>query len=150
MRLAVVGSRNFEFTATAAAPGGPMTIHGVLATWIDLDPDLHIVSGGCQGPDALAIGFAKLWHLGYTVFPANWDVYGKAAGPVRNSRIVAFADAVVAFHDGTSRGTADTIAKAKKAGKAVQIYYPDGRCEETPLADLKAQWRADKEMQAAS
>jgi hypothetical protein len=44
---------------------------------------------------------------------------------MRNSQIVDYAEEVFAFHDGTSRGTLDTIRKAKKAGKLKKIFSPD-------------------------
>ena len=40
---------------------------------------------------------------------------------LRNSLIVADCDMVVAFWDGRSRGTLDTITKAVQAGKRVEI-----------------------------
>jgi hypothetical protein len=51
------------------------------------------------------------------VHHAEWDEYGKQAGPVRNSKMVkaAGADAyMVAFWDGESKGTEDAIKKARK------------------------------------
>jgi hypothetical protein len=50
------------------------------------------------------------------MFPAQWDRYGEAAGPIRNAWMLEFGkpDLVVAFPGG--RGTADMISKARKAG----------------------------------
>lgn len=59
-------------------------------------------------------------------YPAQWDRYGRAAGPVRNQRMldVARPDLVVAFHDdlSRSRGTADMIQRAYRAGVPVRAY----------------------------
>jgi len=41
---------------------------------------------------------------------------------IRNSEMVAGADALIAVWDGISRGTADTIGKAKKSGLKVFVY----------------------------
>ena len=49
-------------------------------------------------------------------FPADWDRYGQAAGPLRNAAMVtAGADMCVAFMHPTSRGTVDCRDKAKRA-----------------------------------
>ncbi len=46
----------------------------------------------------------------------------KAAGPRRNQLIVARCTDVIAFWDGKSPGTLDTIRKAMKAGKSCAVY----------------------------
>lgn len=45
---------------------------------------------------------------------------------------IAGADQVVAFWDGHSRGTADTISKARGKGRPVFVYDVDGRGPHTP------------------
>jgi hypothetical protein len=60
------------------------------------------------------------------VFPADWDKHGKAAGFLRNTTIIENADWVVAFWDGTSRGTSDSIKKAHAAGKPISVFSPTG------------------------
>jgi len=60
------------------------------------------------------------------VIPANWEKYGLRAGFLRNTEIVAEADEVVAFWDGESKGTQDTIKKAKEAGKLKVVFGPTG------------------------
>ena len=74
------------------------------------------IHGECSGADELA----KEWAMknGYTAIgvPANWDFYGKAAGPLRNGAMIEFCepDMVVAFPGG--RGTQEMIRLAEKAG----------------------------------
>lgn len=50
------------------------------------------------------------------MFVADWKRYGKAAGPIRNSQMLEYVKQenplVVAFWDGESHGTRDTINKA--------------------------------------
>lgn len=59
--------------------------------------------------------------------PADWDRYGKKAGPLRNSDMAASgADLCLAFWDGKSRGTLDMITKAARAGIPVRIV-PKGK-----------------------
>lgn len=49
-----------------------------------------------------------------TVFKADWNKHGKAAGPIRNGEMLKDADMLIAFPGG--RGTEDCIRQAKKKG----------------------------------
>lgn len=61
-------------------------------------------------------------------YPANWDLHGNAAGPIRNQRMVDLrppADVLVAAPLGKSPGTRDCMARARKAGiRVVDITLP--------------------------
>jgi len=86
--------------------------------------DLYItelISGGAKGADALAEQYANKNGLLCTVFHANWKEYGRAAGPIRNSEIINAADKIVAFWDGQSKGTADSIKKVQRTNKEITI-----------------------------
>lgn len=87
----------------------------------DLPNGSVVVSGGAKGVDAYAESGARAAGLLVVVHPADWDRYGKSAGPRRNALIVADCDVLLAFWDGKSRGTADSILKAHAAGKAVVV-----------------------------
>jgi hypothetical protein len=69
--------------------------------------------------------------LDVLIFPAAWKELGAKAGPIRNKMIVANADAIVAFWDGKSRGTLNSIVLAEDAGLPVTIYGSNG--EQIPL-----------------
>jgi uncharacterized NAD-dependent epimerase/dehydratase family protein len=89
-----------------------------------------VVSGGAPGVDRWAEYAAAQRGLKVWVERADWEMYGGAAGPIRNTALVALADRLVAFWDGKSRGTADTIRKARAAGLPVEVIgldeYPGG------------------------
>jgi hypothetical protein len=51
----------------------------------------------------------------------NWNAHGKAAGPIRNKVIEEISDRCIAFWDGKSRGTKNTIDLFHRAGKRVDI-----------------------------
>lgn len=109
MKIAIVGSREYS----------PL---GKVEAYIRLLPsDTIIVSGGAKGVDSLAVSWAKFLGMETLVFLPDWNKYGKSAGMRRNSDIVANCDRLVAFWDGISKGTKDSIDKAQLAGKEVEI-----------------------------
>lgn len=81
----------------------------------------EVVSGGAKGADALGEQFAQAHSLSLKLFPADWNVYGNAAGPIRNTQMAEYADALVAFWDGKSKGTKNMIDTAVKLGLKVKI-----------------------------
>jgi len=82
-----------------------------------------IVSGGYpQGGDRFAEVIAKNDGLSITIHFPDWEKHGKAAGFVRNSKIVEDCDVLIAVvHPNRMGGTEDTIKKTKKLGKKVMI-----------------------------
>lgn len=82
----------------------------------------EVVSGGANGVDALGEEWAYKQHLHLMIFPADWDTYGKSAGMRRNRTMAAYADRLIAVHDGVSKGTANMIAEMRKQGKPVFVY----------------------------
>lgn len=116
--VAVVGSREF------------CPLSKVREYVQSLPENAIVVTGGAQGPDLVSELAAKKCGLGVLVFYPNWEKHGKAAGYLRNKRIVEHAREVVAFWDGESRGTKHTIELAEKRGVPVTIIgETDGDAE---------------------
>lgn len=87
-----------------------------------------IIHGGAKGADTLAGEIAK--ELGFTVVPiyAEWDKYGRIAGPIRNRKMLDLKpELVIAFHDDieNSKGTKDCVQEAKRRGISVEVI--DGK-----------------------
>lgn len=60
--------------------------------------------------------------------PADWEQHGRKAGPLRNQRMVDMRpDLVLAFILDDSRGTADCVRRAEKAGIPVRRYERNTR-----------------------
>ncbi len=76
-----------------------------------------------MGVDACAAEYAKSKGLKLTVFLPQYERYGRAAPIVRNKEIVDYADKIVAFWNGNSKGTLSVIKYAKKAGKPCEIIF---------------------------
>lgn len=110
MKIAVVGSRNIRV----------VNIGRYIA-----DSE-EIVSGGAVGVDSCAAAYAKENGIKLTVFLPQYERYGRAAPIVRNKEIVDYADRIVAFWNGRSKGTLSVIKYAKKNEKPCEIIL----CEE--------------------
>ena len=87
--------------------------------------EMKIVSGCCRGADQLGEEFAKNNQLICVKFPADWNQYGKKAGPIRNEEMAVYAaeehGVLMAFWDGKSRGTQNMIKIAEKYGLDVHV-----------------------------
>ena len=105
MKIAVIGSRS-----VAVADIGRYISDGE-----------EIVSGGAVGVDSCAAEYAKQNKIKLTVFLPQYERYGRAAPIVRNKEIVDYADRVVAFWDGHSKGTLSVIRYAEKTGKPCEV-----------------------------
>lgn len=78
-----------------------------------------IICGEARGADSLGKRYALERGIPVLSFPADWDRYGKSAGFRRNKQMAENADALVAFWDGRSKGTANMIELM--AGRPVRI-----------------------------
>ena len=103
--------------------------------WTDLAPITRelkrcrpavVIHGGARGADTLAGTAARILKMQVEVFPADWERYGKAAGPMRNQQMLdeGKPDLVLAFHEHLekSKGTKDMIRRAEKAGVPFEIW----------------------------
>lgn len=112
MKLAIVGSRDYiDYNQMSE----------FIKSKFDMTEIDTIVSGGARGADALAERFAEENGLKMIVKKANWDKYGRAAGPIRNKLIIEEADMVAAFPSPKSTGTRNSMSLAKKAGKRLEV-----------------------------
>ena len=92
----------------------------------NLDKDVLVVHGDCRGADRIAGEVAASLGLRVLAFPAEWAEHGRAAGPIRNQRMLLEAGPfiVLAFHDDveSSRGTKNMISAAKARGVEVKLF----------------------------
>jgi len=114
MKLAIIGSRTFNDYDKLLES---------LIEFFEIERIDEIISGGAKGADSLGERLAESWGRKMTVFEADWNKYGKSAGFIRNQQIIDACDIVLAFWDGKSKGTQDSINKAKLAKKPTFIVY---------------------------
>jgi hypothetical protein len=121
MILAVIGSREFD-----NYPWLCQELDRVHAR----RPITKIVSGGARGADRLGARYARERGIELQEFLAKWEVYNEqtgklekdlGAGHARNTDIINAVEGVVAFWDGRSPGTNNSIKKAEKRGIPVHI-----------------------------
>lgn len=81
----------------------------------------EIVSGKARGADSLGERWGNENNVPIKSFPANWDLHGKRAGYIRNSEMAEYADGLIAFWDGESKGTKHMIDTANTKGLEVHV-----------------------------
>lgn len=86
--------------------------------------DTVVIEGEARGADLMSASVAK--EIGLTVlpFPADWEKFKKAAGPIRNCQMLdQKPDLVIAFHNDieSSKGTKHCVTEAKRRGIPVEI-----------------------------
>jgi hypothetical protein len=107
MKIIVTGGRDYAL------------VSHIFEVLNELQPE-HVTHGDCKtGADAIATEWCRKNGVPYTCYPAHWSRYHRAAGPMRNGRMIhcSGADIVVAFPGG--RGVADCVKQAKKFGMEV-------------------------------
>lgn len=105
MKIAIIGTR-------------ALTIENIGSY---IPPCDEIVSGGAKGVDTYAAEYAHQNHIMLTEFLPKYALYGRAAPIHRNKQIVDYADKIIAFWDGKSKGTLSVIKYAEKAGKECKV-----------------------------
>jgi hypothetical protein len=113
LRVAVVGSRQF--------PNWEMVMAFVAALQ-NLEPDAVVVSGGARGVDSYAEEAADFYGMAKKIWLPDWELRGRSAGFLRNKEIVLDSDITVAFWDGISKGTSNTIGQSRTRRHPVLIY----------------------------
>ena len=85
--------------------------------------DTTVISGHAKGADSLGERLAGEMGWKCEIYPADWNTYGRRAGPIRNSQMLKEGkpDVVIAFRAENSRGTQNMINQAEKAGIPVVV-----------------------------
>lgn len=106
MKVAIVGSRNLQVEH--------------LEDYLPEDTT-EIISGGARGVDRSARDYALAHHIPLVELKPEYERYGRGAPLRRNDAIVDQADLVLAFWDGSSRGTRYVIDRCRRLGVPVKV-----------------------------
>lgn len=111
MRVLVCGGRDYDNAGMLATTLACLHVEHVFDV---------LIEGDARGADKMAGQWARENDIKLEVYPAQWDVYGKGAGYVRNAEMLTKGkpDLVVAFPGG--RGTAMMCKIAEDAGIKVE------------------------------
>lgn len=115
IKLAIVGGRDYN---------NHNNFKVIVDNYIkEIGTPSEIVSGGADGVDTMAEKYAKENNINTKIFKPDYDKYGHGpdAPKMRNTEIVAYATHVLALPTVKSRGTYDSINKAKKMNKILKI-----------------------------
>jgi predicted Rossmann fold nucleotide-binding protein DprA/Smf involved in DNA uptake len=129
MKLIIAGSRDLFLTdmeiskaVSAFIMANPIPVYTVItppAPYLT-----EIVSGKARGIDQLGEAWARARDIPIAPFPADWKKHKKAAGPIRNREMAAYADGALVLWDGKSRGSKNMYETMRGLGKpALCITY---------------------------
>lgn len=112
LKLVIAGSRNL----TPKFTDGIYTAFEIFGiNEDDYEYGIELVTGGCPtGVDA----WVKDWWRP-TIFQADWNKHGKAAGPIRNKEMANYGDALLLIWDGESRGSKNMKEEMLKLKKPI-------------------------------
>jgi hypothetical protein len=110
MKLCIAGSRTLgpkaEFIKSACE-------------MLEITNITEVVSGCASGVDGAGEVFADLINIPVEHFHANWDKYGRSAGPIRNKQMAEYSDVLLLIWDGKSRGSANCKSEFEKLNKPI-------------------------------
>jgi hypothetical protein len=126
VRLIIAGTRHLGFRRIGPdlSEGIPTAADG-LALFQRLDDLLDgleidaVLTGCADGVDLTGELWADVERIPVEHHPADWKTHGKAAGPIRNQAMVEAATHLLVIRYPDSRGSADVLRRAKRAGLVV-------------------------------
>ena len=81
-----------------------------------------IVSGKCPtGADKFGEDYAEENGHEIDPYPADWDKYGLAAGPIRNEQMASVANIAIVAWNGKSKGTRNLIKHCRSYDVPVKM-----------------------------
>jgi hypothetical protein len=119
LKFGIIGSRNFtDKELFLCKVNEVIALEGMA---------ILVISGGAIGADAMAEEWAIENSIEFQVFKPQHKDFPKsisrfAAPHARNTLIAQNSDVIIAFWDGQSTGTKDTIDKAIAQSKKVYIF----------------------------
>lgn len=119
IRLVIAGGRDFNNYQTVADNASH------LLDKLKVNPDeVILICGMAPGADTLGLTWAQNHGIKVESYPADWGLYGKSAGPIRNREMAQVATHLLAFWDGESKGTKNMIEMAHLHGvQTIIITY---------------------------
>lgn len=121
MKLIIAGSRTLSAT--------PQQIQW-LVEHFKLQPT-EIVCGGAKGIDYCGSEYGYMYNVPVKDFPADWDLYGKRAGHVRNAKMAAYGDVLLLIWDGVSKGSMNMKENMVLLNKPIYEVIDNGQLQKS-------------------
>lgn len=105
-------------------------------------PVTTVLCGCAQGVDIAGAEWATERGIKVDYYPADWKKYGKAAGPIRNKKMVVDSDEVLVIRAKISSGSESMAENTLEAGKVLHEYVITGKDAAAltlPVPQLKSQ-----------
>lgn len=99
----------------------------------------EVVCGMARGVDTVGFNWAKDNNIPVKEFPADWEKYGRAAGPIRNKQMAEYADALIAVMAPNSKGTQNMVETARN-------LWVDGGAAGRPMGNNYLYFRSRREV----
>jgi hypothetical protein len=112
MKVIIAGSRNiFHYPLLKSFVEEMVEKHKILTS--------EVVSGCANGVDSLGERWARENNIPIHRFPAGWEVYGRAAGHIRNGWMADYANMAIVLRHPDSVGSMDMVSQMKRRSKPV-------------------------------
>lgn len=116
MKVIVAGGRDFTDADLMVREVHKLALAG------HIKDDSSLVCGMARGADMTAYRvWRDIFDLPINKFPADWDAEPRRAGFIRNTEMAKYADVLIAFWDGKSKGTKHMIDTMRQLGKPVYV-----------------------------
>lgn len=116
MKLIIAGSRDLFISVEE--------LKIIVEKYLNFSDIKIIVSGNCSGIDKIGEQLAKANNLELLLFPADWNVHGKCAGPMRNKKMAENADcAVIVVNKENSRGSLNMYECMLRLNKPAFLHH---------------------------
>lgn len=119
MKVIIAGSRNID--------DYKLVVDTITKSGYDIT---EVVSGCATGVDRLGEQWARTNNIPITEMPADWNRYGRSAGPYRNRAMAEYADAAIVIWDGKSRGSRNMIENMIRRKKPYYIGMTSATLED--------------------
>lgn len=117
MKVLVCGDRNWT---------NKKLISEIISILFQKFGELIIIQGEANGADTLGKSIALENNYQCLGFPAKWNLYGRSAGPIRNTQMLEEGkpDLIIAFHNNitASKGTFNMLLQAAKYHVPVTLF----------------------------
>lgn len=118
MKVVIAGCRYSDVEAKIIFSDYSLLIDTIEKSGLNIT---EVVCGMAIGVDRMGEQWGRRYNIPIKEMPADWNTYGKGAGPIRNRAMAEYADAAIILWDGKSEGTRNMINEMIRVKKPYHI-----------------------------